>query len=112
MTIAHWDEVEGERAEVGHLVSVWYDLGEAAGSVTVGLQRIKVDPGKWSTPVHVELGEEEIFYVLDGSGLSWQEGETYEVRAGDCLVQRGTSHEWSDRSDQPRLVAITLASAK
>jgi uncharacterized cupin superfamily protein len=88
MTIAHWDEVEGERGEVGHLASVWYDLGEAAGSVTVGLQRIQIDPGKWSTPAHVELAEEEIFYVLAGSGLSWQEGETYEVAAGDCLVHR------------------------
>jgi uncharacterized cupin superfamily protein len=86
--IAHWDEVEGERGEVGHLVSTWYDLGEAAGSVTVGLQRIQIDPGKWSTPAHVELAEEEIFYVLAGSGLSWQEGEIYEVRAGDCLVHR------------------------
>ena len=76
VTIAHWDEVEGERAEVGHLASVWYDLGEAAGAVTVGLQRIRIDPGKWSTPAHVELAEEEIFYVLAGSGLSWQEGET------------------------------------
>jgi uncharacterized cupin superfamily protein len=86
--IAHWDDVEGERAEVGHLVSIWHDLGEAAGSVTVGLQRIRIDPGKWSTPAHVELAEEEIFYVLGGSGLSWQEGETYEVGAGDCLVHR------------------------
>lgn len=88
MTVVHWDEVEGERAEVGHLAGVWYDLGEAAGSVTVGLQRILIDPGKWSTPAHVELAEEEIFYVLSGSGLSWQEGEAYEVRGGDCLVHR------------------------
>jgi uncharacterized cupin superfamily protein len=86
--IAHWDEVDGERGEVGHLASVWWDLGEAAGSVSVGLQRIRIDPGKWSTPAHVELAEEEIFYVLGGSGLSWQEGETYEVGAGDCLVHR------------------------
>ncbi len=88
MTIVNWDDVEGERGEVGHLGSVWRDLGEAAGSVTVGLQRIDIDPGRWSTPAHVELAEEEIFYVLAGSGLSWQEGETYEVRADDCLVHR------------------------
>lgn len=88
MTIVHWDEVEGERGEVGHLASVWFDLGKAAGSATVGLQRIQIDPGKWSTPAHVELAEEEIFYVLAGSGLSWQEGETYEVGADDCLVHR------------------------
>jgi uncharacterized cupin superfamily protein len=28
-----------------------------------------VDPGKWSTPLHLEGAEEEIFYVLGGSGV-------------------------------------------
>jgi uncharacterized cupin superfamily protein len=45
----------------------------------------------WSTPLHLEGTEEEIFYVLGGSGVSVQwEGEGdpagYEVRAADCLV--------------------------
>ena len=38
--------------------------------------------------MHVELDEEEIFYVLAGTGLSWQSGKTYEVRAGDTIVHR------------------------
>jgi uncharacterized cupin superfamily protein len=63
----------------------WTDLGSAARSVTVGVNRVEILPGKRSTPVHTE-GEEEISYVLNGSGLSWQEGETYEVGPGDCLV--------------------------
>src|SRR5262245_33083416 len=47
----------------------------------------------WSTPLHLEGSEEEIFYVLGGSGISVQwEGEGdptgYEVRAGDCLLHR------------------------
>ncbi len=37
-------------------------------------------------PPHLHGAEEEIFYVLSGSGLSWQDGETFEVRAGDCIV--------------------------
>src|SRR4030095_5605993 len=45
----------------------------------------------WPTPLHLEGSEEEIFYVLGGSGVSVQwEGEgdpvAYEVRAGDCLL--------------------------
>jgi uncharacterized cupin superfamily protein len=84
--IVHWDDVESGRGELGHLAGTWRDLGHAAGSVGVGVQRIEVDAGKWSTPLHRQTGEEEIFYVLDGSGLSLQEDETYEVRAGDCLV--------------------------
>src|SRR5437660_10120234 len=89
--IAHWEDAKRERAEVGdQLASYWTDLGAAAGSVSVGVNRIEVDPGKRSTPIHMEGDEEEIFYVLGGSGLSWQwDGEefsTYEIRAGDCLV--------------------------
>jgi uncharacterized cupin superfamily protein len=88
--VVHWDEVEGDRAEEGAFRSTWTDLGRAAGSVTVGVNRVQVDPGARSTPLHMEGAEEEIFFVLDGSGLSWQDdgdGETtYEIRAGDCLV--------------------------
>jgi uncharacterized cupin superfamily protein len=86
VTIAHWDEVQAERAERGHLAASWTDLGTASGSVTVGVNRIQIDPGKWSTPAHAEGWEEEIFYVLGGSGLSWQDGAVYEVATGDCLV--------------------------
>ncbi|MDQ2984275.1 MAG: cupin domain-containing protein [Actinomycetota bacterium] len=88
--ITHWDEGEREHAEEGGISGWWTDLGEAAGSVKIGVHRIEVDPGKRSTPLHMEGDEEEIFYVLGGSGLSWQyDGEdftTYEIGAGDCLV--------------------------
>jgi uncharacterized cupin superfamily protein len=78
---------------VGHIGALWTDLGSAAGSFLVGVQRIQIDPGSWSTPAHDEQIEEEIFYVLGGSGLSWQEGSVYEVGPEDCLVhlaQEGT----------------------
>jgi uncharacterized cupin superfamily protein len=88
--VAHWDEVERERSEQGPLASWTTDLGTAAGSVSVGVTRWQIDAGKRSTPVHVELAEEEISFVLGGAGLSWQfDGErvaTYEVGPGDCLV--------------------------
>ena len=88
--LAHWDEVEPRRREAGHIAGTWRDLGTAAGSVRVGVKRIEVDPGKWSTPAHVEGAEEEIFYVLRGSGVSWQDrgdgGVAYDVGEGDCLV--------------------------
>jgi uncharacterized cupin superfamily protein len=84
--VAHWDEVEPYRREAGHLAGDWYDLGTAVESFDVGLKRIQVDPGKWSTPAHSEGAEEEIFFVLGGSGLSWQEGEVFEVAEGDVLV--------------------------
>jgi uncharacterized cupin superfamily protein len=94
--LVHWDEVEPRRAEQGHLAGSWRALGRAAGSVEVTVNRIEIDPGKWSTPAHVE--DEEIFFVLAGSGLSWQDGEVYEVRAGDCIVHRAGAEEHTLRA--------------
>jgi uncharacterized cupin superfamily protein len=84
--LAHWDDVEPRRREAGHLAVNMRDLGTAAGTVAVGVTRWEVDPGKWSTPAHAELIEEEIFYVLGGSGVAWIDGETYEIGPGDCIV--------------------------
>ncbi len=86
--IANWNDVEVEDVDMGPLGFVGYDLGEAAGTRDVGVARYQVRPGKQSSPVHVELDEEEIFYVLAGSGLSWQEGAVHEIGPGDCIVHR------------------------
>ncbi len=88
MSVVHWDDVEPVRRAEGHIAGSWQLLGQAAGSVGIGVSRVQVDPGKWSTPAHVEGTEEEIFYVLGGDGLSWQDGEVYEIGPGDCIVHR------------------------
>jgi uncharacterized cupin superfamily protein len=92
--IAHWDDVEPRHRVAGHLGGAWTDLGTAAGSVGVGVQRIQLEAGMWSTPAHVHGSAEEIFFVLGGSGLSWQDGRTYEIGRHDCLVHRreGEAH--------------------
>jgi len=86
---SHWDDVRSWRGERGHIAGTWQSL-TGRSSVLVGVKRIQVDPGMWSTPLHLEGAEEEIFYVLAGSGVSVQsDGDdtlAYEVRAGDCLV--------------------------
>lgn len=87
---SHWDEVRTWRGERGHIGGTWASLtGDASHSV--GVKRIQVDPGKWSTPLHLEGADEEIFFVLGGSGISVQwEGDGdplgYEVGTDDCIV--------------------------
>jgi hypothetical protein len=54
-----------------------------------------------------------IDYAIVLSGEIWavmDVGETL-LRAGDCLVQRGTNHAWSNRSAAPCLVAFILVDA-
>ncbi len=73
---------------IGHIKGSWRDLGREAGTRTVGLRRIEVAAGHFSTPAHEHGADEEIFFVLSGDGVVWEEGKTYEVRGGDCIVHR------------------------
>jgi hypothetical protein len=51
-----------------------------------------------------------IDYAIVLSGEIWAVLDATEVRmtAGDVLVQRGTAHAWSNRSDEPCLMAFVL----
>jgi uncharacterized cupin superfamily protein len=84
--VIHWDEVKERRVEQGFLSGAWRNLGAASGTVGVGLRRVAIDAGKRSTPAHVHGAEEEIFYVLAGSGWSWEDGDVHEIGPDDCLV--------------------------
>ncbi|HEY4915543.1 MAG TPA: cupin domain-containing protein [Solirubrobacteraceae bacterium] len=88
MKLANIDESPSREVANGHLRGVWRDLGRDAGTRTVGLRRIEVTAGHFSTPAHEHGADEEIFFVLDGAGLLWQEGKTYEVRREDCIVHK------------------------
>jgi uncharacterized cupin superfamily protein len=73
---------------IGHIKGTWRDLGREVGTRTVGLRRIEIAAGHFSTPAHDHGSDEEIFFVLGGDGLLWQDGETVAVGAGDCIVHR------------------------
>jgi uncharacterized cupin superfamily protein len=98
MGVAHWDDVASRRSEKGEMAAVWQRLGDAAGTVGVGVNRIQIDPGRLSTPPHSHSASEEIFFVLAGNGLSWQDGEVFEVRAGDCIVHVADHEEHTLRA--------------
>jgi uncharacterized cupin superfamily protein len=84
--LTHFDDARAFEFELGHLRGRWTMLGESAGSVTVGVNRIQIPPGAWSTPAHEHGRGEEIFYIIAGRGLSWQGGRTAEIGPGDCIV--------------------------
>jgi uncharacterized cupin superfamily protein len=88
MTVAHWDEVDSYRRAKGEMDATWQRLGDAAGTQGVGVNRVRVAPGALPTPPHSHGASEEIYFVLAGSGLAWQDGEVYEVRPRDCVIHR------------------------
>lgn len=93
MGLAHWDDVDRHRSAKGEMDAEWQALGRAAGTAGVGLNRVRVAPGKLPTPPHSHGASEELYYVLAGSGLAWQDGDVYEVRPRDCVVHRANHFE-------------------
>lgn len=88
MGIAHFDDAPARDYAEGHIRGRWTGLGEAAGSVGIGLRRIQIPVGGWATPAHEHGAEEELFYVLAGRGISWQKGRTAEIGPGDCILYK------------------------
>lgn len=88
MGVAHWDDVEGHRRAKGEMDATWQPLGGAAGTKGVGVNRVRVEPGKLPTPPHAHTVSEEVFFILSGSGLAWQDGAVHEVRANDCVIHQ------------------------
>jgi|SRR5271154_4079478 len=88
MKLANLYESPAREFAVGHIKGMWRDLGREAGTRTVGLRRIEVAEGYFSTPAHEHGTEEEIFFVLGGDGVLWQQEETYLVGGGDFIVHR------------------------
>jgi uncharacterized cupin superfamily protein len=96
--LAHWDEVDWGRRERGEMAADWQRLGDAAGTEKVGVNRVRIDPGRLSTPPHSHGASEEIVFVLAGSGLSWQDEQTYEIGPGDCIVHLADHEEHTLRA--------------
>jgi uncharacterized cupin superfamily protein len=83
----HWDDVEAHRREKGPMAATWQRLGDAAGVEGIGVNRVRVEAGRLSTPPHSHGLSEEITFVLTGTGLLWQDEAVCEVGAGDTIVQ-------------------------
>jgi uncharacterized cupin superfamily protein len=91
--LSHWDEVESFRSAKGEMDATWQRLGDAAGTRAVGVNRVRVEPGKLPTPPHSHGASEELYFVLAGSGLAWQDGEVHDVRPLDCVIHRADQME-------------------
>ncbi len=106
--VVHLDEIEPRHIEVGHLRADWTFVAQAAGCVDVGIRRIRIEPGWFSTPLHVHAHDEETFFVLDGSGVSLQDDKSYAVRRGDCIVHREGTEAHTLRAGDDGLDVLAL----
>lgn len=84
------------------------DAGEAFDSIGAGHAPVEGhdDPmmHKTSTVDYLIVVKGEIWAILDDSEVC--------LKQGDMMVQRGTNHSWSVRTDEPCLLAAVLVNAE
>jgi uncharacterized cupin superfamily protein len=86
--IGHWDDEPWTSLQHGDLQCERQRLCSTVGAPRAALSRYRIAPGRRPMPLHVHHDEEEIFFVLAGTGLSWQDDATHEIGPGDLLVHR------------------------
>jgi uncharacterized cupin superfamily protein len=84
--LCHWDDVPAVDLARGDLAGRRRRLAAAAGAPRLGLSRYDLGPGERPMPVHVHGDEEEIFVVLEGSGVSFEKDAAFAIAAGDALL--------------------------
>jgi uncharacterized cupin superfamily protein len=80
-------------------------IGPLLGAKHLGYSYDVVPPGKRSCPFHSHRAEEEMFFIIEGTGTLRYGNETRRIRAGDviCCPTGGpdTAHQIINDSDAP-----------
>ncbi len=87
----------GERYEA-HMVQI----GRQLGAKKLGYRLVVLPPGKVAWPVHAHLVNEEMFFVIEGTGQLRMSEKTRPLRAGDVVaIPPGpdTPHQIINNSD-------------
>jgi quercetin dioxygenase-like cupin family protein len=90
------------------------DFGQRKTGTTVEngtvFRVVRYEPGV--TPRRHRTDSVDYAVVMSGTIDMELDGETVTLKAGDVLVQRGTVHNWVNRSNEPAVVAFVLVAAK
>lgn len=87
-------------------------IGPRIGAQKLGYNITAVPPGKCAFPFHSHRANEEMFFVLQGSGEVRIGAEIYPIRAGDVIAcpagGRETAHQISNTgSEELRYLAVS-----
>jgi uncharacterized cupin superfamily protein len=106
----HWDDVPAVDLARGDLAGRRRRLGAAAGAPRLGLSRYDLGPGERPMPVHVHGDEEEIFIVLEGSGVSFEKDAAYPIAAGDAILYPASGRPHTVVAGPQGMVLLAFAS--
>jgi uncharacterized cupin superfamily protein len=102
--VANIDDLKLEHFSQGSsFESRFVRIGPLLGAKDLGYSYDVVPPGKRSCPFHSHRGEEEMFFIVRGTGTLRYGSETRKLRAGDviCCPTGGpeTAHQIVNDSD-------------
>ncbi|MHB8657394.1 MAG: cupin domain-containing protein [Solirubrobacteraceae bacterium] len=106
------DEIREQAVEHGDIAFARRRLGRAAGTERIGASLYSVAPGARQMPVHQHGDEEEIFHIVAGDGLVWQDGSACAAGPGDTVVHppRGMAHTFLAGEQGLELIAFGTGS--
>lgn len=99
---------EGVRREARGSV-MWFKATAETTHGRFSLMERTLPPGGRMPPAHSHLGNEEAYFVLDGTVEFHTDDEVYEGTSGTfVLVQAGSAHTFGNTSDEPaRLLRLS-----
>ena len=83
--VVNVDELALEHFEKGKFACDAVRVGPLLGAKDLGYSYDVVPPGKRSCPFHSHRGEEEMFFIVRGTGMLRYGNETRRIRAGDFI---------------------------
>ena len=107
-TIAEMTEEKKVHFLNDNAVRISKSLGDAVGLKNIGVHMITVQPGHFSTELHVHLFEEECIYVLSGSGIATIGTETQSIAPGDFIgcPLNGVAHCMKAEGSEPLVCLV------
>ena len=78
-------------------------IGRAAGLLRIGINVVRLLPGRRSSWPHAESREEEFVYVLEGEVAAWIDGAIYSMKPGDLAAfpsGTGICHTFINNSER------------
>jgi uncharacterized cupin superfamily protein len=109
VTHADWEHGKKYKAKLGN-------IGRALGSQHLGYSIIILPPGKAAFPFHNHRVNEEMFFILEGTGQLRLGSATHKIKKGDVIAappgNRSTAHQIINTSKkQLKYLAVSTKSS-
>jgi quercetin dioxygenase-like cupin family protein len=109
--VDRWESGEGLRREARGS-EMWFKATAARTQGRFSLMERTLPPGGRMPPAHRHEGNEEAYYVLEGTVEFHVAGEVFEGTAGTfVLVPAGEGHTFGNTSDSPARLLVLHAPA-